>query len=53
MARKEVGLWLSGADLNSAGTGESEQEGAMGTPKPREGRQLAKATQKPVMEFAV
>lgn len=38
-------------------TGEGEQEGAvsyyLGTPTPREGKQLAKATQKPVVELVV
>lgn len=58
MAQKGVGPWLSGADLDSARTGEREQEGVMchrlGTPKPREGRQLAKATHiEPVTELAV
>lgn len=55
LAPKGEGLWLSGAGLDSAEIGEGEQEGAvsnhLGTPTPREGKQLAKATPKPVTEL--
>lgn len=45
------------AELDSIVTGQGEQEEAvsnhLGTPIPREGKQLARATQKPVREPAV
>ena len=57
LAQEGEGLWLSGAGLDSAEIGEGEQEGAvsnhLGTPTPREGKQLAKATPKPVAELPV
>lgn len=50
LAQKVEGLWLSGADLDGAETKEGEQGGCLynhfGTPRPREGRRLANATQK-------
>lgn len=57
LALKGEGSCLSGAGLDSDGTGEGEQEGSvsnhLGTPVPREGKHLAKATQKPAAELAV
>lgn len=56
LAQKREICW-SQADVDSTGPGEGEQKGAvlnyLRTPKPREGKQLAKATQKPVAELAV
>lgn len=57
LAQKGEGLWLSGASLDSTEIGDGERERAMsnhlGTPTPREGKQPAKATQKPVTELLV
>ena len=57
LAQEREGLWLSGASLDSTEIGDGEHERAMsnhlGTPAPREGKPLAKASQRPVAELLV